>query len=114
MLHTDPAKLKIILKNLINNAVKFTAAGSVSVGVVPQADGVEFTVADTGVGIPADAQAVIFEAFRQVDGSMTRRHGGVGLGLHVVQRLLTLLGGRVSVVSAPGAGSTFRVWLPAR
>jgi len=112
VLHTDSAKLKVVLKNLINNAVKFTERGRVAVAAAQHTEGVEFCVADTGIGISREALPIIFDAFRQADSSMTRRFGGVGLGLHVVQRLVTLLGGRISVASTPGVGSTFRVWLP--
>jgi len=111
-LHTDPVKLKVVLKNLVANAAKFTERGSVTVEARPQDGGVEIAVADTGIGIAPDAQAVIFEPFRQADSSRTRRYGGVGLGLYIVRRLLEMLGGQVSVDSATGRGSTFRVWLP--
>lgn len=111
-LHSDRAKLKVVLKNLIRNAVKFTDKGSIRVSAEPTDAGIEFCVTDTGVGIAREAQASIFEPFRQVDGSSTRRHGGVGLGLHIVCRLLSLLGGRITLESEIGAGSTFRVWTP--
>jgi signal transduction histidine kinase len=113
-IHTDPAKLRIVLKNLLDNAVKFTERGSITLTAAPRLGGVEVTVADTGVGIAPDALAYVFEAFRQGDGSTTRRHDGVGLGLHLVQRYVAVLGGTLDVTSAPGEGSTFRVWLPAR
>jgi signal transduction histidine kinase len=114
LIHTDPAKLKIILKNLVNNAIKFTERGNVTFTAESRLDGVEFGVADTGVGIAPEALSYVFEAFRQGDGSMTRRHGGVGLGLHLVQRFTELLEGTVTVESTMGVGSTFRVWLPLR
>ncbi len=114
MIHTDPAKLKIILKNLIDNAVKFTERGAVTISVEPRLEGIEFAVADTGIGIEPRALSYIFEAFRQGDASTTRRHDGVGLGLHVVQRFTELLDGTVTVTSTPCVGSTFRVWLPLR
>jgi signal transduction histidine kinase len=111
-LHTDPGKLKVVLKNLVSNAVKFTGEGSITVAAEERQRGVEFSVTDTGIGIPVEAQAYIFEPFRQVDGSAARTYGGSGLGLHIVQRLLEVLGGRVTVDSVVGHGSTFRVWLP--
>jgi len=112
VVHTDAAKLKLVLRNLIDNAVKFTGRGRIAISAAPCADGVELAVEDTGVGIAADALSYIFEAFRQGDGSATRSHDGVGLGLHLVWRLVDLLGGTITVTSTVGVGSTFRVWLP--
>lgn len=111
-LHTDRMKLKIVLKNLLSNALKFTKQGSVTVEVHPQEGGVEFRVTDTGVGIAPEVQPVIFEMFRQGNSSSTRHYGGAGLGLYIVRRMLELLGGRVTVESEVGKGSTFRVWIP--
>ncbi len=112
LLYTDVGKLKIVLKNLIGNAIKFTQRGSVTVAASTQDEGVEFEVSDTGCGIPPEMVAVIFEPFRQVENSFTPEEGGVGLGLHIVHRLLHLLEGRITVDSAVGRGSTFRVWIP--
>jgi signal transduction histidine kinase len=111
-LQTDGLKLKIVLKNLISNALKFTDHGSVTVSVAPDDGGVAITVTDTGIGITAEAQEIIFEPFRQADSSLTRPYGGVGLGLYVVRRLLDMLGGTISIDSKVGRGSTFRVRLP--
>jgi signal transduction histidine kinase len=113
-LRTDPVKLKMVLKNLIGNALKFTNEGAVSISAATHGKGVEFLVRDTGIGIPSEAHAFIFEPFRQVDGSMSRRYGGVGLGLYIVRQLLELLGGAVSLESDMGKGSLFRVWVPNR
>jgi signal transduction histidine kinase/CheY-like chemotaxis protein len=111
-LRTDRAKVKIILKNLLHNALKFTDAGTVSLTVSPERGGVEFRVSDTGIGIAPEALPVIFDMFRQGDGSMTRSYGGLGLGLYIVRQFLNLLGGVIAVDSEVGRGSTFRVWLP--
>jgi PAS domain S-box-containing protein len=111
-LYTDPGKLKVVLKNLIGNAVKFTQEGAITVAVQGDARGIEIRVSDTGMGIAPEALELIFEPFRQADESITRAHGGTGLGLHIVKRLLELLGGSVTVESEVGRGSTFRVWVP--
>ncbi len=113
-LRSDPVKLKMVFKNLIGNAIKFTDAGSVAVRLRPRDGGVEITVADTGVGIAREMLPVIFEPFRQADVFRTREHGGVGLGLYIVRRLLDLLGGTIDVESTVGQGSTFRVWVPSQ
>jgi PAS domain S-box-containing protein len=109
---SDSAKIKIVVRNLVGNAVKFTAHGGVSVSARPLGDGIEIAVADTGIGIPAEQCDAIFAPFFQIDGSETRRYEGSGLGLHIVKRLLDLLGGTVRVESEVGRGTTFRVWLP--
>jgi PAS domain S-box-containing protein len=113
-LRSDPSKLKMVLKNLIVNALKFTEEGSVRLSARRLDGGVEVAVADTGIGIAPDAIPIIFQAFRQADGSARRSYGGVGLGLYIVHRLVEILGGTISVESEPGRGSTFRVWLPLR
>jgi signal transduction histidine kinase len=115
-IETDPTKLTSVLDNLINNAIKFTAAGSVTVRArnVPAERQVEFQVEDTGRGIDESELSRIFEPFYQVSGAVAHPVGGVGLGLAIVQRYLTLLGGSISVRSRVGEGATFTVRLPYR
>ena len=109
---TDLLKLRQILVNLLTNAVKFTDEGSVTMSVAADDDDIRFIVRDTGIGIAASHASSVFEPFWQVEQSPARRVGGTGLGLSVTRRLARLLGGDVSVESAPGEGSTFVVRLP--
>jgi PAS domain S-box-containing protein len=106
----DPGRLRQVLINLIGNAIKFTAYGQVSIAIeraADSADTLHFSVRDTGIGIPADKQAIIFDAFTQVDGSFTRRFGGTGLGLAIASRLVGMMDGRIWVESKESEGSTF-------
>jgi len=111
-LRTDSIKLKVVLKNLVSNAVKFTEKGSVTVDIHRSAGGVEFSVIDTGIGIAQENLSIIFEPFRQIESPLTRQYGGVGLGLYIVKRLLEILHGTINVESEVGRGSTFCVWIP--
>jgi len=109
----DPHRLRQVLMNLLGNAIKFTAGGEIELAVtVASAEAAEVTLAfavrDTGIGIPADKQQIVFEAFRQADGSTTRKYGGTGLGLAICWRLVEMMGGRIWVESEVGQGSTFR------
>jgi signal transduction histidine kinase/CheY-like chemotaxis protein len=110
----DATRLRQVLLNLAGNAVKFTDTGGLAVVVAPgpAADEVTFTVRDTGIGIPEDAQARIFGEFEQADSGSTRRFGGTGLGLAISKRIVERMGGRISVTSRPEVGSTFTVTLP--
>jgi PAS domain S-box-containing protein len=113
----DSTRLRQVLLNLLGNAVKFTAVGSISVEVSAvslreRAAEVRFTVRDTGIGIPLEKQKCIFLPFHQADGSMTRRYGGTGLGLAIATRLVEMAGGRIWVESQEGTGSAFHFTVP--
>jgi signal transduction histidine kinase/DNA-binding response OmpR family regulator len=112
----DPGRLRQVLSNLVGNAIKFTEHGEVVVETEMKSErgqwvGVALRVRDTGIGIPADRQAAIFESFTQVDGSTTRRYGGTGLGLTICRQLVELMEGKLSVASELGVGSAFTVEL---
>ncbi|MBW8813372.1 MAG: PAS domain S-box protein [Caulobacterales bacterium] len=115
-IEADPLRLRQCLFNLIGNAIKFTAAGRVTVRAACDPGGrrLRFEVEDTGIGIPLDVQPMLFERFRQADASTTRRFGGSGLGLAITRRLAQMMGGDVGCISAPGQGSTFWLELPVR
>jgi signal transduction histidine kinase/CheY-like chemotaxis protein/CHASE3 domain sensor protein len=112
-IETDAQRLGQILKNLLSNALKFTEVGEISLRVRTTPTGkVAFAVSDTGIGIEPDQQQIIFEAFRQADGSTHRKYGGTGLGLSISRDLARVLGGDVTVASTPGHGSIFTLTLP--
>jgi signal transduction histidine kinase/ActR/RegA family two-component response regulator len=118
-IQTDAKRMQQILKNLLSNAFKFTEKGSVSLQIAVEkgrgrgaAPRIAFSVTDTGIGIPANKQKLIFEAFQQADGTTSRQYGGTGLGLSISRELARLLGGQIEVDSNPGNGSTFTFYLP--
>ena len=108
----DPLRLRQILLNLVGNAVKFTEAGTITVEVTVESDHALIVVRDSGIGIAPEALPLIFEEFRQVDGSLTRRYGGAGLGLAISRRLAEQMHGAITVESEEGAGSAFTLRLP--
>ncbi|MFZ4409901.1 MAG: response regulator, partial [Paracraurococcus sp.] len=112
----DPTRLRQVLLNLISNAVKFTATGSVAVQAVPDAvaGSVRFEVRDTGIGIAPEVQARLFDNFSQADSSITRQYGGTGLGLAISRQLVQLMAGRIAMDSVPGRGSRFWFVVPLR
>jgi signal transduction histidine kinase/HAMP domain-containing protein/ActR/RegA family two-component response regulator len=120
VISTDANRLQQVLKNLLSNAFKFTAEGSVKLRIGPvvepngnvNSDLVAFSVTDTGIGIPQEKQRLIFEAFQQADGTTSRKYGGTGLGLTISREIARLLGGSIQVRSEPGKGSTFTLVLP--
>ena len=112
MAWTDREKLKHVLQNLINNAIKFTENGSVTVSAGCISGSIEFKVKDTGIGMPQDMLPSIFQMFRQLDSSNTRSYGGSGVGLYIVNKFVDLLGGQIGVESVLGEGSTFTLTLP--
>ncbi len=108
----DPTRLRQVLLNLAGNAIKFTPHGEVAIearveGTAPNAVTVRFSVIDTGIGIPPEKIARLFDAFTQADSSTTREFGGTGLGLSISKGLVEQMGGRIGVDSVPGRGSTF-------
>ncbi|WP_235527243.1 response regulator [Sphingopyxis sp. 113P3] len=113
-IETDRQRLEQVLKNLLSNAIKFTERGSVTLSISSKDDDqIEFAVADTGIGIAPEQRDAIFDAFRQADGTISRKFGGTGLGLSISRELVRLLGGTIRVTSEEGKGSTFIVDVPA-
>ncbi|MDP3441470.1 MAG: ATP-binding protein, partial [Ignavibacteria bacterium] len=109
----DVERLRQIFNNLMSNAIKFTVIGSIEIGYQLKGKMVEFYIKDTGIGIPVEYHKVIFERFRQVETSTTRKFGGNGLGLSISKNLVELMGGKIWLESESGKGSVFYFTLPA-
>ena len=114
MMRTDRRTVAKVLTVMLDNAFKFTREGKVHASVQIDRDRVRYAIADTGIGIPAEAHGLVFEEFRQVDGTMTREFGGSGLGLALARRLASQVHGHITLTSTPGTGSTFVLELPLR
>jgi PAS domain S-box-containing protein len=113
-IESDAAKIKQVLINFVGNAIKFTEKGTVTIGMRVNGESVLFYVKDTGIGIPKEFHGHIFERFRQIEGSATRKYGGNGLGLAISKSLIELLGGSIGMESEEGKGATFYISLPER
>jgi EAL domain-containing protein (putative c-di-GMP-specific phosphodiesterase class I)/signal transduction histidine kinase/CheY-like chemotaxis protein len=112
LIETDPTRLRQVIGNLVNNAIKFTDSGAVMVQAMPRGDLLRIAVRDTGIGIARDKIPSLFEAFTQADQSTTRKFGGTGLGLAICRRLAEAMGGKLTATSEPGRGSVFALDLP--
>jgi two-component system sensor histidine kinase VicK len=113
-MHTDRDKVALVLNNLLNNAVKFTPEGGrIEVHVIPRTGRMEIAVIDTGIGIPEDEVHRIFDRFYQVEGHLTRHHGGLGLGLAIAKEVVEQLGGRIWAESVERRGSRVAFTVPA-
>jgi len=112
MVHTDKEKVNRIIQNLLSNAIKYTEEGNIRIGAVIKDDELEIYVKDTGIGIPEDRHEAIFESFVQADLSLTRAYEGTGLGLSITKSYVEMLGGRISLESELGKGTTFHVFIP--
>ena len=108
----DVVRIRQVLTILVGNAVKFTPRGAVEIAVEATDSAVQLSVSDTGIGMPAEKLGLVFDGFTQVEGCLSRRYGGLGLGLAIVRRLVELMGGRIAVESRLGEGTTFRIALP--